>query len=83
MKWMPCGGAKMYFTCRVCRSCGAIHSLIAQEKYISSQEDGRDHGRPVAAEAPPHQLPLAGHVVFFLLGRQLLGTYGSQGAGLT
>ncbi len=40
------------------------------------QEDRRDHGRPVAAEAPPHQLPLAGHVVLFLLGRQRLGDVG-------
>ena len=47
---------------------------------VTGQGDGTwlidDDGRPVAAEAPPHQLPLAGHVVLFLFGRQALGDVG-------
>ena len=40
------------------------------------QEDHGNDGWPVAAEAPPHELPLARHIIAFLLRRQLVSDVG-------
>ncbi len=53
------------------------HELSEEGDQVDQDHDHRaDHGQPVLAEAPPHQLPLGGHIDFVplpVVGRLLPG----------
>ena len=57
--------------------------LRDEDRAVHQREHpGRDHRDPVAAELPPHQLPLRGGVEALLLGRQALRLGRIEGLGV-